>query len=71
MRYAVDKIIDNIVLLENIETQEKFEIDISLLPPNIHDGNIILFENNEYKLDTKYEIERRKLIEEKLNKIKG
>ena len=71
MRYAVDQIIEGIAILENIETKEKKEVNISLLPANIHDGTIIVFENNEYKQDIKYEIERRNILKEKLNKIKG
>lgn len=71
MRYAVDEIIDDIVILEDIETGEPKEVNISLLPNNIHDGNILIYENGEYKLDIKYEIERRQLLEAKLNKIKN
>ena len=71
MKYAVDEIIDDIAILENIETGEKKKLNISLLPNNIHDGNILVFENNEYRLDIKYEIERRNLLQDKLNKIKN
>lgn len=71
MRYAVDQIIEDIAILENIETKEKKEVNISLLPTNIHDGSIIVYENNEYKQDIKYEIQRRETLEEKLNRIKN
>lgn len=71
MKYAVDEIINDIVILEEIETGKQKEVNISQLPNNIHDGNILIYENEEYRLDMKYEIERRQLLEEKLNKIKN
>ena len=71
MRYAIDEIINDIVILEDIETGEPKEVKISQLPNNIHDGNILIYENDEYKLDIQYEIERRQLLQEKLNKIKN
>ena len=41
MRYAVDSIVSDIALLENIETKEKKWININLLPSVIHEGSIL------------------------------
>lgn len=70
MKYAIDRIIDDIVVLENIETKTPKEVNISLLPENIKEGNIIVFENKEYKLDLTEEELRRKIIQEKFNKLR-
>ena len=48
MKYAVDKIKNNIALLEDINTKEKKEINISLLPTSIKEGSILLFKDNQY-----------------------
>lgn len=70
MKYAVDKIEDNIATCENIETKEKIEINVNDLPRNIKDGSIIIFENNQYKVDESEEKLRRLSILEKFNKLK-
>ena len=71
MLYSIDKIEDNIVLLENINNKEKNEVDKSLLPNEIKEGNIIKYENDSYILDKETEEKRRKELEEKLSRLKG
>ncbi len=70
MKYIVDRVEDNIVVCENLETKEMIELDKSLLPENIKDGNVLLFENNEYKLDLNEEELRRQRIRERFNRLK-
>ena len=70
MKYAVDRIEDNIVVLEDINTKEKQEVQKGLLPSNIKDGTILIFENNEYKLDLNEEKLRRKKIQERFNRLR-
>jgi hypothetical protein len=70
MKWAVDKIIDNIVLLENIETLEKKEVDISQLPSFLHEGAILVYSDNEYYLNETEEEKRRRLIEEKFRRLR-
>ena len=71
MKYAVDRIIEDIVILENIEDKTILELNKNILPDNIKEGNIIIKEDNNYIVDEEEEIERRKRIEEKLNKIRS
>ena len=71
MKYAVDKIINNIVILENIDTLEIKEIDITHLPFSIYEGAIITYQNDSYKLDETEEEKRRKTILEKFNKLRN
>lgn len=71
MKYVVDEIIDNIVTLEDIETKEKKYIEKDVLPEDIYDGAILIYEDNTYKLDISEETLRRKRIIEKLNRLKN
>ena len=71
MKYAVDEIIDNIVTLEDIETKEKKYIEKELLPEDIYDGAILIYEDDTYKLYISEETLRRKIILEKLNRLKN
>ena len=71
MKWAVDKIINDIATLENIETLEKKEISTSLLPTSIHEGAILKYEDNKYTLDRIIEEERKLSIEERFKKLRG
>ena len=71
MTYVIDRIENNIAVLENINTREIINIDINLLPKNIKEGNIIKYKNNKYKIDKKEERKRRQSILEKFNKLKN
>lgn len=70
MKYSVDKIENNIALLENIETGEKKEISLSNLPANLKEGNILLEEENNYSLDYAEEEKRRKNIKSRFENLK-
>ncbi len=70
MRYAVDEIIDNIVILENIETKEKKIIKKNNIPFQIQDGTILEIKNKQIYHDKETETKRKKIIQEKLNKVK-
>lgn len=71
MKYVIDKIIDNIAVLENLNDNSKIEIDIKNLPKNIRDGSIVLFDNGKYILDLNLEDERRRLLKNRLNRLVG
>ena len=70
MKYAIDRIEDNIATLENIDNNEIINIDINNLPKNIKEGTILKYENQTYSIDKDLEIERRKRIQEKFNRLK-
>lgn len=70
MKYAIDRIEENIAILENITTKEIIEVELSLLPPNIQESNILIYENNEYKLDTETESKRKEDILNRFNKLR-
>ena len=71
MKWAVDEIIDNIVVRENIESGEKKEVDITLLPSYIYEGDILVYENDEYILDESEEKRCRRIIIEKFKRLRS
>ena len=62
MKYAIDKIEENIVTLESLDTKEKKDVLLEVLPSNIKEGTILTYENNEYKKDEVLEQQRRTSI---------
>ncbi len=70
MKYAVDRVEENIAVCQNLDTNEIIEIDLKLLPKRITDGTILIYEDNKYKLDKKEEEKRRLAILEKFNRLK-
>ena len=71
MKWAVDRIIDNIAVIENIKTLEKKEIDITTLPFSIRESAILKYQNGIYELDESEEERRRRIILEKFNKLRN
>lgn len=70
MKFSVDRIEDNVVVLEGIEDNEIKEVDIALLPEGIKEGSILELNNDVYELDLNEEELRRKRIQEKFNRLK-
>lgn len=68
--FAVDRIEESIVVLENIETNEKKEVDREMLPSSIHEGSIVKFDNNRYILEENEEEKRRQEILERFKKLR-
>lgn len=71
MKYAVDEIIDDIAVLENIDTGEKAEVSLGLLPSDIKDGTIISFVDGKYHIDLDEEMLRKQRIIEKMRLLKN
>lgn len=71
MIYIVDRIEDNVAVLENKETKKITDVSLSLLPKDIKEGNVLKYENNTYILDKKEEEERKKAILTKFEKLKN
>jgi len=70
MKYAIDRIENNIAILENLETKEIIEVDISLLPEGSKESSIITIINNEYKLDIEDEQVRKDSLLNRFNKLR-
>lgn len=70
MKYAVDSIVDEIAVIEDIETGDKKEISLELLPEEVQEGNILIYQDNEYYINKEYEAVRRQSLEEKMEELK-
>lgn len=68
--FAVDRIEDCIVILENRKTKEKKEVDRAMLPDSIKDASIVKFHNNSYILDVAEEQKVRQEILERFKKLR-
>lgn len=68
--WSIDKIEDNIVVLEDINTLEKKEVDKNLLPNNIKEGSIISYNDNVYVLEISEEERRRQEILEQFMRLR-
>ena len=70
MNFAVDKIDNGVVLLENIKDNSKVEVSLDKLPLDVKETDILVYKNNKYEKDDNEKEERLRLIEEKMNKLR-
>ena len=70
MKYVVDRIEEDIVVLEDLETREITNIKISELDFKVREGNILSYENNKYTLDLNTEKLRKEKLRNRFNKLK-
>lgn len=68
MKYSVDRIENDKIIVQNLETLQMEEISKDKIPFSVRDGDILKLENNTYQLDEAEK--RKKRIQEKLNKLK-
>ena len=71
MKYAVDRIIDDIAVLENIKDKEKKEEELINLPKRVKEGNILVYKNDTYVRDYNEEYRRRKRLRERIERLKN
>ena len=70
MKYVVDRIEENIAILESLSTKEQKEVLLEVLPSNIKEGTILTYENEVYEKDEILEQQRRTSIQNKFNMLK-
>ena len=70
MKYAVDKVENGIVLLENILSGEKKEVEKKLFSFPVKETDIVFFENGIYKKDDVEKEKRIKLIKTKMEVLR-
>ena len=70
MKYAVDRIINNLAVLESLEDQTKKEVLISELPIDLKEGNILAYENDTYIKDESLENQKRESIRNKFDMLR-
>jgi hypothetical protein len=70
MKYAVDRIEEEIAILESIEDGIKKEVLLSELPKDTKEGTMLIFEDNVYIKDVHLELKRRTSIRNKFDKLR-
>ena len=70
MKYVIDRLEEDKVVLEDLSTRETKVIKLKELDFKVREGNIISFEDNKYTLDLNTEKLRREKLRNRFNKIK-
>lgn len=70
MKYAVDKIEGNIIVLENIKNNKIKEINLKEVNFEVKESDILVFKNNKYIKDESIKNERYNMLRERLEKLK-
>lgn len=70
MKYAVDRIENDIAVLENLNDGDILEVKVDLLPAGIKEKDIVVKKENIFLLDEKGKDDRLRRIREKMNKLK-
>ena len=67
--YVVDRIEDNIVVLEDREHEIILQVERNYFPPDIEEGSVLNYVNGEYVFDYDLEEELRRRVQEKFDKL--
>lgn len=70
-KYSVDRIEENIIVLENIENKEIIEINKCELDFEVVDGNILKLIDGKFELDQEVEVSRKESLRDRLNRLKN
>lgn len=71
MKYAVDKIENEVATLENIIDGSKINILVNDIPFNIRESDILVFNGKNYIKDDSEKNKRLKEIREKMSRLKN
>ena len=69
MKYIVDRIEENIVICENQETKKIEEFEKINFSEEIKDGDVVILENNKFKIDRKETDKRKEEINDLMKKL--
>lgn len=69
--YTVDRIEENIVILENRTNNKIIEVELNKLPENIKEGDILTISNNTYIIEENKTKEIKNNIRDRFNKLKN
>lgn len=70
MKYSVDKIIEGIAVLEDLQSNGIIEVELKYLPTDIHEGSILVFKDGYYQIEIEEEKNRRESLRERLDRLK-
>ena len=71
MDLVVDRIVNGIVICQNLKNRLMFEIDINEFDFKVHDGDVITLKNGKYILNKKLKKERERIIKDKFERVKN
>lgn len=69
MKYIIDRIENNIVICENQETKKMENFKIDQFPEGIKDGDVVILENEKFKIDKEETKTKKQEIEELMKKL--
>lgn len=70
MKYSVDRIEGDIVVLDNVETTEIIQVNKNDLGFEVREGNILILVNGKFTLDMAEEVRRRNALRERMDRLK-
>jgi hypothetical protein len=71
MKLAVDRIVGDVAVCQDLETKMMFEIDLKTLDFTVHDGDIIELKDGHYVLNENLKKDRLETIKAKMNQAKN
>lgn len=69
MKYIIDRIENNMVICENQETKKMEKFDKSMFPEQIKDGDVVIRENDTFRIDEEETKNRKEYIENLMKKL--
>ena len=69
MKYIIDRIENNMVICENQETKKMENFDKSMFPEQIKDGDVVIRENDTFRIDEEETENRKEYIENLMEKL--
>ena len=70
-KYSVDRIEEDIIVLENVEYKEIVEVNKTELDFEVVDGNILKLVDGKFELDQEVEVSRKESLRDRLNRLKN
>ena len=67
--YVIDRFEENYAVCENRETREMINIEVSKLPSNIKEGDVLTYKDNIFSVNTELQKEIEERIQEKVKNI--
>jgi len=69
MRFIVERVEENIASLENMETGEIISYHVQEIPFQIVEGDVLIFENNDWNHDVQEKNKRHNRISKKMQEL--
>ncbi len=69
MEYIIDRFEENFAVCQNTVSEKIENIESNLIPKEAREGDVIVFTDGKYFLDSEKTKERKKMIEEKFNSL--